>query len=297
MAAGQDQITYISVDELQGNPLQPRGVITPESLVDLVDSIKEHGVLEPLVVAKTPAGYQIIAGERRWRAAKIAGFGTVPAIIKETSPRGMLEMALVENVQRVDLNPLERAKAFSRLQEEFGLGTSEIARRIGKSQSYVSNSLRLLTLPDALKDGLLTSLITEGHARALAAIEDVTLMVEAYKIVLKESGSVRRAEDLARRMRVKEGTLETRKKQRKQIIKLVHKDIDRMRDEIEKALSDSSGKTIVKLSRSRSETRLVVILKGNLEQTEGRLQKIHKGVVGKEKRKKTTEESTGTPPA
>src|SRR6202171_1350896 len=102
-----DQIIQIAVDELQSNPLQPRGVITPESLVDLVDSIKEHGVLEPLVVAKTPAGFQIIAGERRWRASKLAGLTKVPVIIKETTPQGMLEMAIIENVQRVDLNPLE----------------------------------------------------------------------------------------------------------------------------------------------------------------------------------------------
>src|SRR3989344_5153611 len=97
------QIIDLEIDSLQANPLQPRGVITPESLVDLVDSIKEHGILEPLVIAKTPAGFQIIAGERRWRAAKLAGFKTVPAIIKETTPKGMLEMAIVENVQRTDL--------------------------------------------------------------------------------------------------------------------------------------------------------------------------------------------------
>ena len=99
------QVVDIEVESLQTNPLQPRGIITPESLVDLVDSIREHGILEPLVVAKTPAGFQIIAGERRWRAAKLAGHKTVPAIIKETTPQGMLEMALVENVQRSDLNP------------------------------------------------------------------------------------------------------------------------------------------------------------------------------------------------
>lgn len=283
------QITHISVDELQANPLQARGVITPESIVDLVDSIKAHGILEPLVVAKTPAGFQIIAGERRWRAAKVAGLKTIPTIIKETSPRGMLEMALVENVQRVDLNALERAKAFVRLNEEFGLGTSEIARRIGKSQAYVSNSLRLLTLPDALKDGLLTGLITEGHARALAAIDDVRLMIGAYKIILKESGSVRRAEDLARRMRAKEGTLETRKRQVKVKVKLVHKDIDRMRDEIEKALGGPDVNR-VKLSRSRAETRLNLVLKGNLEETEERLQKIYRGICGK--KAKTSKSST-----
>src|SRR3990170_4092268 len=166
------QIVDIDTDSLQANPLQPRGTITPESLVDLVDSVKEHGILEPLVVAKTPAGYQIVAGERRWRAAKLAGFKTIPAIIKETSPQGMLEMAIVENVQRTDLNPIDRAKAFDRLMSEFGLGNSEIAQKVGKSPAYVSNSLRLLQLPDALKDGLLSGLITEGHARALAAIDD-----------------------------------------------------------------------------------------------------------------------------
>src|SRR4030065_1833542 len=136
-----EEVVQIEVNELQPNPLQPRGAITPESLVDLVDCIREHGILEPLVVAKTPAGFQIIAGERRWRASKLAGLTHVPTIIRETSPRGMLEMALVENVQRVDLNPLDRAKGFERLMHEFGLTTSEIAVRIGKSVAYVSNSL------------------------------------------------------------------------------------------------------------------------------------------------------------
>src|SRR5512145_3185568 len=105
-----EEIIQLAIDELQPNPLQPRGIITPESLVDLVDSIKEHGVLEPLVVAKTPAGYQIVAGERRWRASKLAGMKTVPVVIKETTPQGMLEMAIVENVQRSDLNAIDRAK-------------------------------------------------------------------------------------------------------------------------------------------------------------------------------------------
>lgn len=268
------QTTDISIEELQGNPLQPRGVITPESLVDLVDSIKEHGILEPLVVAKTPAGYQIIAGERRWRAAKIAGLTRVPVVIKETTPRGMLEMAIVENVQRIDLNALERAKAFQRLIEEFGLGTAEISRRISKSQAYVSNTLRILTLPDALKDGLLSGLITEGHARALAAIDDSRIMIEAYKIVLKESASVRRAEDLARRMKAEAGEKRTG---REIVQKIVHKDIDRMRDEIEKSIGGPDGNR-VKLTRSRAETRLIVVLKGDLEETEERLQKLYKGI-------------------
>ena len=271
--AGQDQqVTQIPIEELQTNPLQPRGVISPDSLVDLVDSIREHGILEPLVIAKTPAGYQIIAGERRWRAAKIIGLKIVPAIIKETTPRGMLEMAIVENVQRVDLNPLERGRAFQRLNEEFGLSTSEIARRVSKSQAYVSNALRLLTLPDALKDGLLSNLISEGHARALAAIADVKLMIEAYKVVLKENASVRRAEDLARRFNNQIGEVKVHKKR----VKIVSEDLDRMRDEILQSLGGE--KTEVKLTRSRVESRVIIILKGSIEETEENLQKIYTNI-------------------
>lgn len=274
------QVVQLNINELQGNPLQPRGVITPESLVDLVDSIKQHGILEPLVVAKTPAGYQLIAGERRWRAAKIAGLDSVPVIIKETTPRGMLEMAIVENVQRVDLNPLERAKAFQRLIEEFSLSTSEISRRLGKSQAYVSNSLRLLSLPDALKDGLLSGLISEGHARALAAIEDPKVMIEAYKIILRESASVRRAEDLARRMKFESG--QSPKVQ--QITQnVVNAEIDRLKDEIEAALKgeDKDNKLKVRLTRSRAETRLIIVLKGDMDVTEENLQRIYRGIINK----------------
>ncbi|HUW24279.1 MAG TPA: ParB/RepB/Spo0J family partition protein [Patescibacteria group bacterium] len=270
-------IVQLLIDELQSNPLQPRGVITPESLVDLVDSVREHGILEPLVVAKTPAGFQIIAGERRWRSAKIVGLKTIPAIIKETTPRGMLEMAIVENVQRVDLNPLERARAFQRLIDEFNLSTAEIARRVGKSQAYVSNSLRLLSLPDAIKDGILSGLITEGHARALAAISDPRLMIEAYKIVLRESSSVRRAEDLARRMKQQTQGIAPKQK----IQRIVNETIDQIRDDIERALVSidrQEKKTGVKLTRSRVETRITISLFGSLEETEEKLQKVYKSI-------------------
>jgi ParB family transcriptional regulator, chromosome partitioning protein len=274
-----EEIALLPIDELQTNPLQPRGAITPESLVDLVDSIKEHGVLEPLVIAKTPAGFQIIAGERRWRASKLAGLTHVPVIIRETSPKGMLEMALVENVQRVDLNALDRAKGFERLMNEFGLTTSEIAVRIGKSVAYVSNSIRLLALPDALKDGLLSGLISEGHARALAGIDDPQLMVEAYKIILRESGSVRRAEDLARRMKAKS---QQAPKPTAKIaeVHIVSEELDRMKDDMEKALrfSETDNSVNVKLIRSRRETKLNFVIHGTLEETEARLNKIYDAI-------------------
>jgi ParB family chromosome partitioning protein len=238
--------------------------------------------LEPLVVAKTPAGYQIIAGERRWRAAKLAGLTDVPAIIRETSPKGMLEMALVENVQRVDLNPLDRAKGFERLQTEFGLSTSEIAVRIGKSVAYVSNSVRLLTLPDALKDGLLSGLISEGHARALAAIDDTNLMVEAYKIILRESGSVRRAEELARRMKHKSKQSNVRLGIRKDSLRIISEEIDKMQEDMQNALSKNTQdgrKTEVKLIRSRRETRVIFKFEGGIEETQDRLKKLYSGLT------------------
>lgn len=278
-----EEVIQLDINQLQPNPLQPRGAITPESLVDLVDSIREHGILEPLVVAKTPAGFQIIAGERRWRASKLAGLTHVPVIIRETSPKGMLEMALVENVQRVDLNPLDRAKGFERLMNEFGLTTSEIAVRIGKSVAYVSNSLRLLSLPDALKDGLLSGLISEGHARALAAIDDSNLMIEAYKIVLKESGSVRRAEELARRMKVQS---HQEVKKADEHVRIISEEIDKMQEDMEKSLVarssngiENTRKNSVKLIRSRRETRIVFILKGGLDETEETLQRIYRSVT------------------
>ncbi len=199
-------MTSVSVFEietglLQPNPLQPRGTITPGSITDLVDSVREHGILEPLLVAKTPAGYQIISGERRWQAARVLGLPKVPAIIKEADSRQMLQLALVENVQRKELNPLERARALKRLRDELGLSWSAIGEKISKSVAYVINSAKLLELPDALKDGLLSGLITEGHARALGGIQDTRSMIEAYKIVLREKASVRRAEEIARLMK------------------------------------------------------------------------------------------------
>ncbi|MCL4397582.1 ParB/RepB/Spo0J family partition protein [Patescibacteria group bacterium] len=259
-----EQITHLDINVLQPNPLQPRGLITPESLVDLIDSIREHGILEPIVVAETPAGYQIIAGERRWRASKIIGLTQVPCIIKKTSHRGMLEMALVENVQRVDLNPLERAQGFKRMMDEFGLGTAEIAQRIGKSQAYVSNSLRLLTLPDALKDALLSGIVTEGHIRALAGIEDPNQMVEALRQILREGGSVRRAEELSRQYKAKAGVKPASETER------VHSDEITL---IENRLSARLGGK-VKVTQSMRELRFMIVVKAGLDKSSDVMRKV-----------------------
>lgn len=263
--ADTQQVLHLDLNLLQPNPLQPRGLIAPDSLSDLVGSIKEHGIIEPLVVAKTPAGYQIIAGERRWRASKLAGLTTVPVVVKETSARGMLEMAIVENVQREDLNPIERAQAFQRLIEEFGLPLSVIAQRIGKSESYVSNTMRLLALPDAIKDGLISSAISEGHARAIAGLGDVRLMVDAYKTILSESASVRRAEDLARRLKA-----QYNKSPAHRVERIHSDDLDKMAQDIAQVISG-----LVKITQSKVEARLVFVIRGNLEATSKTLKLIH----------------------
>lgn len=259
------QVLHLDIDVVQTNPLQPRGLISPDSLNELANSIKEHGVIEPLVVAKTPAGYQLIAGERRWRASKQAGLTTVPVIVKETTAKGMLEMAIVENVQREDLNPIERAQAFQRLIEEFGLPVSEIAKRVGKSESYVSNTMRLLALPDAIKDGLISQAITEGHARAIAGLGEVKLMVEAYKTILAESASVRRAEDLARRLKAQYD-----KKSTHRVERIHSEELDNMAKNLAQAVNG-----LVKITQSKVEARLVFVIRGNLESTSKTLKIIH----------------------
>ncbi|KKR78144.1 MAG: Chromosome segregation DNA-binding protein [Candidatus Curtissbacteria bacterium GW2011_GWA1_40_9] len=272
----ETQIFELDIDMLQPNPLQPRGLITPDSLTELVDSIREHGVLEPLVVAKTPAGYQIIAGERRWRAAKIAGTPKIPVIIKETSPQGMLEMAIIENVQRIDLNPLERAQAFKRLIDEFGLSTGEIAVKVGKSAPYVSNTLRLLMVPDVLKDALASGATSEGHVRALASLEDPHLVLEAYKEILAKNLSVRGAEELARKLKSRENI---QPKQQKPILRLQNDELDKFEAELAEKLTGENVKTKVKISQSRVESKMHIVAKGRVEETTQVIKRIRDSVI------------------
>lgn len=263
-------LQFLSIDLLQTNPFQPREKMSNEELEELVSSIKIHGVLEPLVVAHTPAGYQIIAGERRWRASRLAGLKEVPVVLKKTTPKGMLEMAIIENLQRVNLTSIERAKAFMNLQRNFNLTVGQIAERVGKSQSFVSNSFKLLTLPDAIKDGLLGKQISEGHARAISGIHDKKTMLEVYKQVLKENASVRRSEELARIAKTKTG--QTRIFKRNTIIYQV--DDTQVKEWEEKVSDYLDNKAKLKLVRSHQQTKLTFIIKGDPEDTQADLEKI-----------------------
>lgn len=266
--AESNRIHELEVSQLQSNPLQPRGVITPDSLTDLVESIREQGILEPIVVAKTPAGYQIIAGERRWRASKILGLVKVPVIVKVTTPQGMLEMSIVENVQREDLNPIERALAYRRLIDEFGLGTTEVAKRVGKSVPAVSNTIRLLSLPDAIKDALVAGVITEGHVRPLLSLGDSKLMLEVFKTILKDNYTVRQTEELARRIK---GDIQ-KKEPKSEKAHLWIPEQDQMAKEIqEKYAADD-----VDIVQSGRQVKIVIVMKGEPQTTSEKLRTLHK---------------------
>lgn len=259
MDSDDARIIELETTMLQPNPLQPRGLISPDSLTDLVNSIREQGILEPLVVAKTPAGFQIIAGERRWRAAKVLGLPKVPVVIRETTPQGMLEMSIVENVQREDLNPLERAQAYKRLIDEFGLSVTEVAKRVGKSLPYISNTIRLLTLPDAIKDALAAGVITEGHVRPLISIGDPKLMLAAFKKILVEGISVRGAEEVARQVKSEIQLKEPHKRGDKYYIP---EQLER-----EKALKEKYNFHKVEFFQSGKEGRLKIVVKGRENET------------------------------
>lgn len=194
----------VALDDIIPNPSQPRQTFAPEALAELAASIKEHGLIQPLVVARSQddasAPFIIIAGERRWRASRLAGLKTAPVIIKDATPQSMLEMALVENVQRADLNPLEEAIAYETLINEFALTQAQVAERVGKSRTAVANTIRLLQLPLEIQQAVLEGQIREGHARALLGLSDRQVMAEAMKLVVERGLSVRQTEELVRRL-------------------------------------------------------------------------------------------------
>ena len=194
-------VAQVPVSAITPNPLQPRTVVDPEALSELAASIREHGLIQPLIVTQQgPDRYQLIAGERRLQAARMAGLAQVPVIVKEATPQQALEMALVENIQRADLNPLEEAMAFRQLVDEFEMTQVQVADRVGKSRVAVTNTLRLLRLPAAVKQALVDGAIREGHARALLALSTKEAQVAALKTVMGKALSVRQTEELVRRL-------------------------------------------------------------------------------------------------
>ncbi|MCR5661737.1 MAG: ParB/RepB/Spo0J family partition protein [bacterium] len=189
-------VAELPLDKIIFNPLQPRKKFAEEALKDLAESIKVHGVVQPVIVTKVPQGYRLVVGERRTRAAKLAGLTAIPAIVRELSDQHILEIALIENIQREDLNPIEEAQAFSHLISEHGLTQEQLSERLGRSRPAVTNSLRLLKLPDEIRKDLESGVLKAGHARAIMGLDDKTMLM-AWKRIREEDMSVRQAEKLA----------------------------------------------------------------------------------------------------
>lgn len=190
--------TILKINEVEPNKKQPRKFFNEEALQELSESIKQHGIVQPLVVAKKDDYYEIIAGERRWRAAKLAGLKEVPVVIKDYSPQEIMEVALIENIQREDLNPVEEARAYENLIKEYNLKQEELAQRVSKSRSAITNSLRLLKLSDEVLDMLMEETISSGHARALLALKDKDQQLQVAEKIISDKLSVREIEKIVK---------------------------------------------------------------------------------------------------
>ena len=190
--------TLVKITEIEPNRQQPRKNFNEDALMELAESIKIHGVIEPLIVQKREDYYEIIAGERRWRACKLAGVKEVPVVVKDYTDQQIVEIALIENIQREDLNPIEEAQAYKRLLNEFNLKQDEVAERVSKSRVAITNSMRLLKLTDEVQQMIIDEMITSGHARALIGIEDKDKQIELATKIFDEKLSVRETESLVK---------------------------------------------------------------------------------------------------
>ncbi len=211
-----DTVKKIPLDQIIANPYQPRQNFDVDALNELAESIKVHGVLQPILLRKASNGYELVAGERRWRAAKIAGLSEIPALIKELDDLGMSQMALIENLQRDDLNAIEEAQAYQNLLEKFAMTQEEIANAVGKSRVAVTNTLRLLKLSAYVRENVSRETLTPGHARALLALNDEKMQNDICKNIITEGWSVRQTEEYIRKL--VEGTTPKKERQKKKNI-------------------------------------------------------------------------------
>lgn len=240
-------VETVDVDLIVPNPHQPRSHFDQAALQELADSIREHGVLQPVIVTEArsdlgPATYQLVAGERRLQAARLAGVTRMPVIVKEAADQELLELALVENLQREDLNPLEEAAAFKRLADDFEMTQEQIARRVGRSRTAVANTLRLLALEDDIRVSLQSGQISEGHARALLSIDNVEVRMDAWRRVVGGGLTVREAEEIARALKATAGRTKAAAKVKRRVDAHVRAIEDNLRHAIGSPVSVARGR-------------------------------------------------------
>lgn len=202
--AEQSGLRTVPVQAIVPNPRQPRTHMDEEKLAELADSIREHGLIQPLIVRQEGRGYTLIAGERRWRASQLAGLTEVPVVVKEASPQAMLELALIENIQRADLNPIEEALAYQQLIDDFGLTQEAVAARVGKSRPTVANVVRLLNLPDKIQEAVNNEQISGAHARALLPLPSPESQMAVMNSIISQGLSVRQVEAIVAKIKMAE---------------------------------------------------------------------------------------------
>jgi ParB family chromosome partitioning protein len=216
-------VADIDINSIVPNPYQPRATFNEDALSDLVDSIRTQGVIQPILVRRVDRKFQIVTGERRWRAAKIAEKSHIPAIVMEPTEQEMLEWALLENIQREDLNAIEEARAYQTLLQEFGLSQEEVAVRVGKKRSSIANSLRLLKLSPSIQGEIAKGTLTAGHGRAILAVADPAQQAKLHEAILKRNLSVRQAENLANRMNERRATGATKREPQPELVNLAQR--------------------------------------------------------------------------
>ena len=252
-----EPVVFVSLDDIRPNSAQPRKVFDQEALQDLAASIREHGVIQPVLLRPAKTGFELVAGERRWRAARLAGLKQIPAIVRELTDRQNMFYALIENMQREDLNSIEEARGMEEMMSAFGLNQEETAKTIGKSRSYVTNALRLLRLPQDVQDMVMDGRLSAGHARAIAGLEGEELQLEAAVKCVENGWSVRQVESY---------TGEQKKPAKRRKSKLLGKNKDKDLAAVEQQVTEALGtKVRIRGTEKKGKLELEYYSRGELE--------------------------------
>ncbi|WP_168123267.1 ParB/RepB/Spo0J family partition protein [Paenibacillus sp. HB172176] len=261
-----DKVIEITLNQLRPNPYQPRKTFDEDSIKELAESIKQHGIIQPIIVRSVLKGFEIIAGERRFRASQYCGNATIPAVVRNFTDQQVMEIALIENLQREDLNAIEVAIAYQSLMDKFKLTQEELSLKVGKSRSHIANFVRLLSLPEEIKDNVSRGTLSMGHARALVAIKDAKTQKQLAEATVASEWSVRELEDAVQRLDVKPNEVQKTPKQKKR---------DPYIDSLEESLRERFKTTVkIKQQKDKGKIELQYYNKQDLERLLELLQRL-----------------------